>query len=110
MKHNLLIAIILYYSQFLDYSFLTLGTYGTLHEIQFTQELNRSCEELSEYYMGFYIHTCPKMRYKGKLHPSYLLCPEIYTWHLLNDGKNLRKKIMKYFNEIFTFLFVSVSL
>lgn len=32
------------------------------------------------YYMGFYIHSCPKMRYKGKLVPSDLLCPETYKW------------------------------
>lgn len=25
------------------------------------------------------------MLYKGKLQPSYLLCPEKYTWHLLDD-------------------------
>lgn len=25
------------------------------------------------------------MLYKGKLQPSYLLCPEKYTWHLLTD-------------------------
>lgn len=37
--------------------------------------------------MGYYIHNCPKMRYKGKLQPSYLLCPEVYTWHLLDDGE-----------------------
>lgn len=30
--------------------------------------------------MGFYIHSCPKMRYKGKLSPSFLLCPETYNW------------------------------
>lgn len=30
--------------------------------------------------MGFYIHSCPKMRYKGKLNPSDLLCPETYVW------------------------------
>lgn len=30
--------------------------------------------------MGFYIHSCPKMRYKGKYRPSYLLCPETYEW------------------------------
>lgn len=69
------------------YHFLTLGTYGTLRELKFVQELNERCSELSEYYMGFYIHSCPKMRYKAKLQPSYLLCPEVYTWHLLNDGK-----------------------
>jgi hypothetical protein len=26
--------------------------------------------------MGFYIHTCPKMRYKSEYRPSELLCPE----------------------------------
>jgi len=31
--------------------------------------------------MGFYIHTCPKMRYKGEYQPSYLLDPESYAWH-----------------------------
>lgn len=35
--------------------------------------------------MGFYIHSCPKMRYKGRLSASYLLCPETYTWHVLDE-------------------------
>lgn len=30
--------------------------------------------------MGFYIHTCPKMRYKARMQPSKLLCPESYVW------------------------------
>ena len=30
--------------------------------------------------MGFYIHTCPKMSYKGSYSPSFLLCPERLTW------------------------------
>lgn len=30
--------------------------------------------------MGFYIHSCPKMRYKARLNPSKLLCPETYEW------------------------------
>ena len=30
--------------------------------------------------MGFYIHTCPKMRYKAKIRPSKLVCPETYVW------------------------------
>lgn len=30
--------------------------------------------------MGFYIHTCPKMSYKGSYTPSFLLCPERLTW------------------------------
>ncbi|KAG8238973.1 hypothetical protein J437_LFUL013955 [Ladona fulva] len=35
------------------------------------------------YYMGYYIHSCPKMKYKGNFSPSYLLCPETYTWHAI---------------------------
>jgi hypothetical protein len=31
--------------------------------------------QLKFYYMGFYIHTCPKMRYKADYGPSDLLCP-----------------------------------
>lgn len=30
--------------------------------------------------MGFYIHSCPKMRYKARMRPSKLLCPETYAW------------------------------
>lgn len=31
------------------------------------------------------------MRYKGKLQPSHLLCPEVYSWHLLTD--DIRKTL-----------------
>ncbi|XP_032573094.1 arginyl-tRNA--protein transferase 1 isoform X1 [Drosophila sechellia] len=68
-----------------DYSFLSLGTYGSLREIEFVQSLAENVPSLKYYYMGFYIHSCPKMRYKGKLSPSYLLCPETYEWLLLTD-------------------------
>lgn len=49
-------------------------------EVQFTRSLHEKIPELSNYYMGFYIHSCQKMRYKGKLVPSFLLCPETYHW------------------------------
>lgn len=78
---------------FKEFNFLTLGTYGTLREIDFIQDLCSTHPELNEYYMGFYIHTCQKMRYKGKLQPSYLLCPEIYSWHLINDGNLYCQKL-----------------
>jgi arginine-tRNA-protein transferase len=32
------------------------------------------------YYLGYYIESCPKMRYKAEYHPSELLCPTTYTW------------------------------
>ena len=34
---------------------------------------------------GFYVHQCPKMRYKGGYRPSDLLCPARQTWHALAD-------------------------
>ncbi|KAM7344930.1 arginyltransferase 1 isoform 2-T2 [Cochliomyia hominivorax] len=74
-----------------DYNFLSLGTYSSLREIEFVQNLANIVPSLKYYYMGFYIHSCPKMRYKGKLSSSYLLCPETYTWHLLTD--EIRSKL-----------------
>lgn len=66
-----------------DCRFLSLGTYASLREIALTREFYRHSPDLRFYYMGFYIHSCPKMRYKGQYHPSYLLCPEVYTWHAI---------------------------
>ncbi|XP_062555478.1 arginyl-tRNA--protein transferase 1 isoform X2 [Armigeres subalbatus] len=68
-----------------EYSFLSLGTYASMRELAFTRKLHQHTPSISNYYMGFYIHSCPKMRYKSNLHPSYLLCPEVYSWHLLDD-------------------------
>lgn len=67
------------------YMNLTLGTYGALREIEFTRHLNKSSPALQYYYMGFYIHSCRKMRYKGNFYPSDLLCPETYKWVPLSD-------------------------
>ncbi|KAF5302592.1 hypothetical protein FQA39_LY10210 [Lamprigera yunnana] len=63
-----------------DYRFLTLGTYGSLREVQFVKSLYSKQSSLQFYYMGFYIHSCPKMRYKGNIDQSFLLCPETYYW------------------------------
>ncbi|XP_026321324.1 arginyl-tRNA--protein transferase 1 [Hyposmocoma kahamanoa] len=68
-----------------QYRNLTLGTYGALREIAFTRHLSQICPELKYYYMGFYIHSCRKMRYKGNFYPSDLLCPETYKWVPLED-------------------------
>uniref|UniRef100_A0A8D8YJN2 Arginyl-tRNA--protein transferase 1 n=1 Tax=Cacopsylla melanoneura TaxID=428564 RepID=A0A8D8YJN2_9HEMI len=72
-----------------DYAWLSLGTISSLREIEFTRSLQNSSPSLSNYYMGFYIHSCPKMRYKGNLHPSYLLCPEVYSWHDLQTVRSM---------------------
>ncbi|XP_017035721.1 arginyl-tRNA--protein transferase 1 isoform X2 [Drosophila kikkawai] len=79
-----------------DYSFLSLGTYGSLREIDLVQTIAESVPALKNYYMGFYIHSCPKMRYKGKLSASYLLCPETYEWFLLTDAIRSKLDEQKY--------------
>ncbi|XP_036278883.1 arginyl-tRNA--protein transferase 1 isoform X12 [Pipistrellus kuhlii] len=71
-------SVYLYYDP--DYSFLSLGVYSALREIAFTRQLHEKASQLSYYYMGFYIHSCPKMKYKGHYRPSDLLCPETYVW------------------------------
>ncbi|MCJ1379669.1 Arginyl-tRNA--protein transferase 1 [Xylographa soralifera] len=37
------------------------------------------------YYMGYYIHSCIKMRYKSTFHPTYVLDPETYAWDPLDQ-------------------------
>ncbi|XP_059372971.1 arginyl-tRNA--protein transferase 1-like isoform X3 [Carassius carassius] len=71
-------SVYLYYHP--DFSSLSLGTYSALREIAFTRQLQKQSPKLAYYYLGFYVHSCPKMRYKGQYQPSDLLCPETYTW------------------------------
>ncbi|MCJ1367026.1 Arginyl-tRNA--protein transferase 1 [Acarospora aff. strigata] len=48
------------------------------------------------YYMGYYIHSCVKMRYKGAYSPQYVLDPESYTWDLLDDDLRQRLNVRNY--------------
>ncbi|CAG8657820.1 7243_t:CDS:2, partial [Paraglomus occultum] len=65
-----------------EYSFLGLGKYSALREIALANELREDGrDELKYYYMGYYIHSCPKMRYKGQYRPSYLCDPITKEWH-----------------------------
>jgi arginine-tRNA-protein transferase len=54
--------------------------YSSLREIFLIRQLNKFASNLKYYYMGFYIHSCTKMRYKARMQPSKLLCPETYFW------------------------------
>ncbi|XP_072533593.1 arginyl-tRNA--protein transferase 1 isoform X3 [Salminus brasiliensis] len=71
-------SVYLYYHP--DFASLSLGSYSALREIAFTRQLQKQSPKLCYYYLGFYIHSCPKMRYKGQYKPSDLLCPETYMW------------------------------
>jgi arginyl-tRNA---protein transferase len=79
-----------------DYSFLSLGTYASLREIALVRELSRRCSDLSNYYLGYYLPNCPKMRYKANMKPSYLLCPEVFTWHLLDNALSAKLDSVRY--------------
>lgn len=71
-------SVYLYYDP--DFASLSLGSYSALREIAFTRQLQKQSPKLCYYYLGFYIHSCPKMRYKGQYRPSDLLCPETFSW------------------------------
>jgi len=84
---NCVSSVYLYYDP--DFSFLSLGTYTSLSEIAFVREMNLLYPALQHYYLGFYIHSCQKMRYKGQFHPSYLCCPESFTWQPIEPCRRL---------------------
>ena len=63
-----------------DYSEWDWGKISALQEIALARE-----KGYEYYYMGYYIHSCTKMRYKGRFEPSMILDPESLEWHLLDD-------------------------
>ncbi|KAI5070924.1 hypothetical protein GOP47_0013175 [Adiantum capillus-veneris] len=63
-----------------DFAFLSLGRYSALKEIEWVQEAKKYCPTLEYYYLGHYIHSCPKMHYKVTFRPSELLCPIRFQW------------------------------
>ena len=74
---------------------LELGKLSALYEIDFVSK-NRntakySLDDFEYYYMGYYIHDCQKMRYKGEYKPSELRCPTTGRWVSLDDRKTLEK-------------------
>lgn len=63
-----------------DLAFLSLGKFSALEEIRWVRENEVHCPSLQYYYLGYYIHSCSKMRYKAAYRPSELLCPLRYQW------------------------------
>lgn len=61
-----------------DLAFLSLGKFSALEEIKWVSENQLHCPTLQYYYLGYYIHSCNKMRYKAAYRPSELLCPLRY--------------------------------
>ena len=64
-----------------DFNFLSLGVYTALRELELTRQMYLKEPTNFHYYcMGYYVHACQKMRYKGQYFPSFLLCPESYQF------------------------------
>lgn len=70
-----------------DYNDWQLGKVSALQEIALTKRLGRleAMADISHYYMGFYIHTCQKMKYKAEYRPSQVLDCDTNTWRDLAD-------------------------
>lgn len=68
----------IYHSDFEKWSF---GKLSALREASLTLEGG-----YEYYYMGYYIHSCAKMRYKGEYRPQHVLDPETNEWNPL-DGE-----------------------
>uniref|UniRef100_A0A5S6QI15 Arginyl-tRNA--protein transferase 1 n=1 Tax=Trichuris muris TaxID=70415 RepID=A0A5S6QI15_TRIMR len=79
-----------------DFHFLSLGVYSALKEIELTRKLSRITPSVRFYYMGYYIHSCAKMRYKGAFRPSDLLCPETFDWFPIEDCIGMLEKGKQY--------------
>jgi len=66
----------------------SLGKISALRETSLVKEIHDAGVDGHRYlYLGYYVHTCQKMLYKGEYSPSYLLDPEEYTWHPLQECK-----------------------
>lgn len=72
-----------------DFAFLSLGKFSALQEINWVKENQAHCLSLQYYYLGYYIHSCRKMRYKAAYRPSELLCPLRYLWVSFDIAKPL---------------------
>jgi arginine-tRNA-protein transferase len=63
-----------------DFEKFSLGKISALRETALALE-----DGYQYYYMGYYIHTCTKMRYKNDYKPQYLLDLETMEWNKLDD-------------------------
>ncbi|GKY94882.1 hypothetical protein MPSEU_000453100 [Mayamaea pseudoterrestris] len=68
-------SVYLFYDPSFAHDVLPLGKFAILKEIEWTND-----KKLPYYYLGYYIDSCPKMRYKADYHLSELLCPETRQW------------------------------
>ena len=86
-------------------------------EIAFTRSLNKMDPELKYYYMGYYIHSCPKMKYKvcycmlkevHRVYMKHILIHQCFvikfSWHQIHfrcyQRKCAREDVNSYFKML----------
>ncbi|CAN8073829.1 unnamed protein product [Agarophyton chilense] len=72
-----------------DYAKLSPGTLSALKEIEWIRSVSHIYPSLRYYYMGYYIHSCPKMRYKASFYPSELLCEVSKNWVSVSEARRV---------------------
>ena len=83
-------SVYLYYDT--DYSFLDLGVFTAVREIEYMRNFQKLVDPNFKYYvMGFYIDTCQKMKYKGFYHPMEILDPFTMNYVYLDDVRDIIK-------------------
>ncbi|KDQ08278.1 hypothetical protein BOTBODRAFT_191898 [Botryobasidium botryosum FD-172 SS1] len=74
----------------IGWEWASLGKLSAMREISLVREIqDAGVEEMKYLHMGFYVYSCPKMRYKGEYSPSFLLDPESHLWYPLDAWKPL---------------------
>jgi arginine-tRNA-protein transferase len=58
-----------------EFKYINPGIFTAIKEIEYVMDIRKNDPNMLYYVMGFYIHTCHKMRYKGEYEPSEILCP-----------------------------------
>lgn len=69
-------SVYLFYHPIFSHELVALGKYAILKEIEFA----RDTLKVPYYYLGYYIESCQKMRYKADYKPTQMLCPKFYNW------------------------------
>jgi arginine-tRNA-protein transferase len=78
----------IYHQDFEKWSF---GKLSALREIALAME-----SEYDYYYMGYYIHSCAKMKYKNDYRPQHVLDLETFGWDPLDDEVKTAMDELKY--------------
>ena len=79
-----------------DFAPLSLGKVSALMEIEWVKSASTLFPTLKYYSIGYYVHSCAKIQYKGDYRPTELLCPETYLWVRVTDDIRQRLRQQAY--------------